>query len=189
VNQIRSNGYEYEILDVPDFPILEKIEKYANLPLGWHHGEGIPPQMKEIELAKEIVQFARNKFLSVDSVPGYSGGIQLAIYDENTKHKNYLEIDFEPSNIFNVTKYHCIDNTWIIAEDNQIDSINGIKSKIDNFWEEILKCRDLSEYYQNTITTQVLEGSLVKHLKIIEEASRLFKNIASPGKTLQYAAT
>ena len=136
-------------------------------------------------MAKKTAQYAINKLLSVDSVPGLSGQIQIAIYDQGTKKNTYLEIDFEPQNKLNITKYSKKKNTWNIIEDEELVSFEDIKLRIDKFGEEIWK--DSSEYYQDAIFIKAWEDTQVKPLQTMKEEYRSYKSFASSALVPIYA--
>lgn len=88
----------------------DKLSSFADLCVGWHYGQGIPPSMNLISRLIEINRQAyRFGFSKTDAFPGVSGNIMLTLYEGEylvdltverdgktatfTLEKNYEELD------------------------------------------------------------------------------------------------
>ncbi len=90
-----------------------KVTEFAELPHGWHHGEGVPATREAIQQAHKFLNVAEFAGLSrANAFPGGSGQIAVTFYNED----HVLELTIET------------DGTITIAEDydnEQIDFVEG----------------------------------------------------------------
>jgi len=177
---MRAASVAYKLFGFTFFsPTESKIEGFSKLPPGWNHGEGIPPTRKIIERAKILDCFARKRFLLTDAVPGLGGAIQVAVYEKAKRKEKYLEVTLEPDDSFSITRYDKRDDRWVITNEQDVSSIEEVETVIEEFWKGLQECELLSEYSLKDTIIKISDASQAKHLRIMEEPSRLLMRSVS----------
>lgn len=73
---------------------IKKINSFAELPQGWHFGEGVPPSPEMRDKAKRVIQAAEYWGLErANAFPGAHGEIQVTFYRDNRMLELSLELD------------------------------------------------------------------------------------------------
>ncbi len=78
---------------------IKKIEKFSNLPTGWHYGKGYAANSTTVVRAKDIFnQYMQLGFSDTDAFPGKEGEIMVTGY----KDKFYVECIVENNGTYSV---------------------------------------------------------------------------------------
>ena len=142
----------------------DKLESFAELPLGWHYGEGIPPGDALISCVTEINnQVYRLGFSRTDAFPGISGNIMLTIY----QGKHMIDLTVEPD---------CKTATYLYENDGEeIAYHEGIELSIAmKMIEQVGELCRSSEPYIRFTTLKLNTGSRVLPLKLLMTGEYLF---------------
>lgn len=71
-----------------------KINSFAELPAGWHFGEGMPPSPDRVKNARLLhFEFVRSGFTRTNAFPGIDGQIMVTAYRGSEYHEFSLELD------------------------------------------------------------------------------------------------
>jgi hypothetical protein len=153
-----------------EMPFLRKISQYRNLSCGWHFGEGTPPNESTVGIACDLAYYSYNqKSLCVDSAPGLSGEISLALYDDRNKDSVYAETIITEDGLFDFTEYEKKNDQWNIVRDIYALSYEEIKQEICNFTKRNFNLWQSSlGFFQSPITTRILGDLVAKHSEIIK---------------------
>ena len=165
---------------------ITKIKNFANLPIGWHHGKGIPPAKETINVALHVNQFARNMLFLTDAVPGLEGEIQLVVFEDKSEKDSYLEITIERDQSFNITRYDKNNDCWQISWDRDVTSLQDVKSEVNIFWREIEACPLSSGYSPNDIIMQTSDVSPASPLRSTKEEYPLYSKSVFQTSTHNY---
>ena len=88
---------------------IQKLRDFANLPNGWHFGDGVAPSQERIDQAILFINHGRSRGLSrTNAFPGVNGQIEVTFYDDD----RMLEITIEA------------DDSLTIAEDENNAQVN-----------------------------------------------------------------
>jgi hypothetical protein len=128
---------------------ISKVNSFAELPEGWHYGEGVPPSEDMRQNAIKLLRVA--DFLGItraNAFPGNEGEVEVGFYTG----KSVLELTLE------------LDGSITIAEDESNEQIgfcegaswNTAFAKLREFSEKIW---DSSESSTQTVTIRKQEGS------------------------------
>ncbi len=158
---------------------LSKLNSYRELKDGWCRGEGYSPDKSAINQAIGISDFAKNRFLAINTAVGLEGEIQLALFRKSKKVDKYIEITIEKEGPYNLTEFQLIDDCYEITRDEEVYSLPQLKTEISKFSRELFSCQNLSGFYQSNIFIKTWEDSPAPLLKTIEEESRLYACDAS----------
>ncbi len=119
---------------------INKIYQFAELPTGWHYGDGGPIDQKMIERAHEFLLTASG--LDIDEVnafPGIDGQIELIIYNGNLttafvfEEDNTVSVTEESkceiiSDVYGLTCLEAEERLWKLSQKNQTISDSFISS-------------------------------------------------------------
>lgn len=87
--------------DQPKDAVREKILAFADLPVGWEHGVGVPASEKVVHKALRVLDIGRTLGLKADAFIGADGSISVVFYRgslslETTVHAdNSLDVSLE----------------------------------------------------------------------------------------------
>lgn len=143
----------------------EKLRSFAELPLRWHYGEGVPPSGSLISRLVEINNQAyRLGFSRTDAFPGVSGSIMLTLYHGDD---HLIDLTVEPDE--KTATYLYEKNGEEIAYHDDID----LSTAIEMIKQVGEVCR-LSEPYTDYITRKLNTGLKVLPLKLLMMGEYLF---------------
>jgi len=166
---------------------LNKVREFMKLPYGWHHGEGVPPSLKIVLRASELIKLALKNGLLTDAVPSLTGQIQIAVYGDEPKKKRYLEVTVGDDLLFNVTRYEMINSHWQITEESDFNTLKEVEAAVKRFAGDIYPWRFSYGYSLKDTITESSNGFQVKHSGITKEVSRLYRNYVSQTQVAPYA--
>lgn len=106
-----------------------KLQRFADLSVGWHYGEGRSIDVTSLERARLLNRKAiRLAFYETDAFPGLNGEVSSTVYVDD----HYLEFTFEPDGT--VTFCHEEADREICYEEEL--SFEGAKARLEEFRSE-----------------------------------------------------
>ncbi len=123
------------------------IESLADLPIGWHYGQGVAPSGDFIQHASLLLDHADSLgFDRFNAFPGIDGELQLTIYDG----ANFYALTIEPDS--GITVLHRQNREEIFYQEN----LNFMSTliKLEDFAFEI--CHTLDTFTQSTLTPKAV---------------------------------
>jgi hypothetical protein len=133
---------------------IQKVSGFADLPQGWHFGEGVPPSQGRIGQAIGFLEYA--SFIDIEranAFPGVRGQVEVTFYSGN----RMLEITIESDDSITIAEDH--DREQVSFEENlsKSDAYRRLEEFSQNIWAS-------SDHYILSITTpSVSAASLVAH--------------------------
>lgn len=114
---------------LPTTETIKQIERFRELPDGWHYGRGVAPSEEAAKLARTIVlRGAQWGLPDSDAMPGANGEIQVGIYYGDS----YLEFTIEPNGLIDYRREE--EDLQVAAENRQ--SLRDALSILKNFAAE-----------------------------------------------------
>lgn len=127
-------------------PIITKIQGFAQLPKGWHYGEGRPADEATVNNATAIAKEARHlNFKEMDAFPGVSGEVVVVIYSGDE------DLEFTLFQNGRVTFSHESGCLEIDYQEN-LSLVDAIE-KLRSFRKS--RCRQSDSFTSTTMTTSV----------------------------------
>lgn len=78
-----------------------KMLSFAELPAGWHYGDGRPVSQETLDAALAILQQATNLgFSATDAFPGIEGEVRVTIYDQAYYYEFTVELNSSVTIVF-----------------------------------------------------------------------------------------
>lgn len=154
-----------------------KITSFADLPDGWHYGDGVAPTPNMITAAYQWhSKLAAMGFSLTDAFPGVEGEILLSGYRDNHTFELMLETDYS------VSFYHEDDGKIVFSSlrNSQQDAENAIKDATGELWST-------SDFFTIDISTVKGIASQEWRSKIMEVAAPSFSMIAFAKQEYHYA--
>jgi len=153
--------------DSRDLP-SEKIRSFADLPVGWHYGEGVPATKGTIDRALVLEsEFHKFSFRKTNAFPGIDGEIRVTAYYQSIYVEMTLEISGSVSYIYEFA------NEEIESEELTFDEA---LAKIADFRGKIWALSGLSIFDTTTLTWDDFKASLSETLATTEAYLSLIEN-------------
>lgn len=138
---------------------IKKIYNFAQLPKGWHYGEGEAPSSHTIKEAEEFLLKAEGWGIAeANSFPGIDGQIELTFYVGNKTFAFMFELD----------------NTFSITEEIKGEIISDVyeqpyKVAEEKLWEISLENQTISDSSILDIGTQGTKDLEVPHFSVHQQ--------------------
>ena len=136
---------------------IQKIREFADLPYGWHFGEGGPILDEDIERAENLLRKAEAWGIErSNAFPGVEGEIEITFHHE----RETLSISFE------------VDGLLTIVEDSSNNIISDqegltLETAEDKLWDFSQKSHTLSESYTYDFGTKKIIDLSDAHSRIL----------------------
>ncbi len=166
-----------QLIDIEENKTQGKIRQFIKLPIGWHFGEGVPPNEKTEQSALNMADRMALSGFRTDAFPGIDGEIMVTGYH----NENYIEFTFEADGTV----------TFIREEgDEEIEyaenlTVREAKEHLKTFRDEIWKkSYELSAQDTTTHERNSLRASLSEILQALE-----FQSFSSPALMIRRRAS
>jgi hypothetical protein len=106
---------------------IQKVKSFKKLKKGWHYGEGVSFNDKNINCAIDLCEFLlNNSFIKIDAFPGFNGEIRITAYpsdyyfemtlDGNENVSLLIEKNGNDQEIFRIENHNCESIKKLIIE-------------------------------------------------------------------------
>lgn len=159
---------------------IKKIKEFANLPKGWHYGDGVAPSTSTIEIASQIGQESQSAgFEYIDAIPGIEGEIQVLCYSESIRAEINIysdgKIDLILENNGNLISY--LENLDLANVISKLKSRGGL-------WQYLFTFSTHYTIYPGNIGSPAL---LSNHQMRMAESQLFARSALKEGKNTRYA--
>lgn len=125
---------------------IQKVREFAELPEGWHFGEGMPLSQARIDFAVTLLEFAEQFDVQrANAFPGIAGQVEITFYNEN----RMLEITLEADDSITIAEDKGREQVYFEENRSRSDAFR----KIEEFSRDICPTSDL--FIENTMTLNV----------------------------------
>lgn len=147
---------------IPD-RVIEKIQSFSDLEIGWDYGKGIAPDLLVIEYAIYLYNKFKKIGFNVDVTPITQGGITLIFYMGD----NFIDIRIKGNQQIDLRKEVGIGVDYEVINEEEHVTIDRIEEMLNETYSQC----NLLEPYTSRNTFQVSEDSKVTASVITETAS------------------
>lgn len=131
---------------------LQKLDDFLSLEVGWHFGQGQPPEQDVFDIAHCLVTHAEIYTFETDVFPGIDGEIMVTVYAD----AHYLEFTIQTDGA--ITYVYQVEEKDVSYEEGL--TLGEAMNNLDNFFKT--SC-NISEFYTVSTTTPENVGSKVWH--------------------------